>query len=208
MQHARRRRRQGRFDNRHSAWVARLKVVLPLTALAILSTVFLLADRQGPAGGTAQGPEGRAANGDAARPDYAGIGANGAALRLTAERARPTEPGGEIEAREVRGVWEGTGGSRVVVTSDDGTLGRNRRSATLTGAVDVQTDSGFRLTSRRLDVDADAGRIVSPGPVEGTAPAGRIDAGGMVVLQEGERPLITFTDGVKVVYDPERPTGG
>lgn len=203
--------RPGRFDNRHSAWVARLKVLLPLIALAILSTVFLLADRGGPGAGADYAPgagDETATGGRVARPDYSGVGRNGAALYLTADEAQPVEPGGEIAARGLRGTWEGTRGGRIVVTSDDGTLAAGGQTATLTGAVDVATETGFRLTSRRIDVDAAAGRLVSPGAVEGTGPPGRITAGAMQVTQVGDRPLITFTEGVKVVYDPEASDGG
>ncbi len=202
--------RRGKYDNRHSARVARLKVLLPLIALAILSTVFLLADRRDPGAGAAFGPGdpgAKAEDGRIVAPDYSGVAANGAALYLTAAQARPIEPGGEIAAEEVRGIWEGTDGGRVVVTSNDGRLGAAGKTATLTGNVDIVTDSGFRLTSRRMEVDAEAGRLVSPGPVEGTGPPGRIDAGAMQVEQSGGHPLITFTGGVKLLYDP-RPAKG
>ena len=209
MQSAARPARRGKYDNRHSAWVARLKVVLPLIALAILSTVFLLADRREPDG---RAREGEAAapvtGGRVARPDYSGVAANGAALYLTAREAQPVTPGGEIVAQDLRGVWEGSGGARVVVTSRDGTLAENGRTATLTGDVGIVSESGFRLTSRRMDVDAEAGRLTSPGPVEGMGPPGRIAAGAMTVRQSGDSPLITFTDGVKVLYDPDASNGG
>lgn len=199
--------RRGKYDNRHSAWVARLKVLLPLTALAILSTVFLLADRRDPGAGAAFGPGEEAVEGRIGQPDYSGVGRNGAALHLTAEHANPVEPGGGMVAQALRGVWEGTSGGRVVVTAPDGRLGPDGKTATLTGAVDIATDSGFRLTSRRMEVDAGAGRLVSPGRVEGTGPPGRIEAGAMTVEQVAHRPFITFTGGVKMLYEPEAAEG-
>lgn len=196
--------RRGKYDNRHSARVARLKVLLPLIALVILSTVFLLADRPDSGDGASfgRGNLEAGANGRIVAPDYSGVAENGAALYLTAARARPLEPGGEIAAEQLRGTWEGTRGGRVVVTSDNGRLGADGKTATLTGTVDIVSDSGFHLTSRRMEIDGAVGRLVSPGPVEGIGPPGRIDAGAMEVEQAGGHPFITFTGGVKVLYEP------
>lgn len=201
-------RPRGRFENTHSNRVARLKVLLPLTALAILSTLFLLADRRDGdraiRSGLAQSAE-EVEAGRVGRPDFAGVGRDGAGVFVSAAEAWPDGADGAVAASELRSVWEGAEGGRVVASSATGTIGADRSGAALTGAVEIESDTGYRLTSARLDIDIEAGRLVSPGRVAGTGPNARIDAGAMEVRQEGERALLTFTDGVKVVYDPAAP---
>ena len=76
----------------HSRLVGWLKVVLPLAALAILSTLFLLADRIDP---TAAIPYAEVDVKDLVRdprmtaPAYAGTTADGAGITLSATEARP-----------------------------------------------------------------------------------------------------------------------
>ncbi len=196
--------RRSRSADRHSSRVAWLKVVLPLIALAILSTLFLLADPQDSERAIRYSErtyDGEAISGRVGRPDYTGIGQNGAGVTLTAADAWPDGSGGEITASDLTGTWEGTSGGRVVASSVAGVVGADRSSAVLTGEVEIVSDAGYRLTSEKLKIDMEAGRMVSPGPVTGTGPQVRIEAGAMDVLQQDAQPLITFTDGVKVIYD-------
>ena len=196
----------GRFKNRHSDRVARLKVILPLTALAILSTLFLLADRhdrERVIRYSAAGYEETAQAGRVGRPDYSGIGSDGAEIFVTAEEAWPGRTDGEVTASSLTSTWKGRESGRVVASSASGVIGPERSRAELTGAVDIETDGGYRLRSERMNIDMDAGRMVSPGPVTGTGPDFRIDAGAMQVRQTESQALVTFTDGVKVIYDPK-----
>ena len=89
--------------DRHSRVVGWLKVALPLAALAILSTLFLLSDRIDPEDAL---PYAEVDVEDLAReprmtaPTYAGMTTDGAALTLTATEAqtvsrdRPSDGGG------------------------------------------------------------------------------------------------------------------
>ncbi len=201
-------RPRGRFENAHSDWVARLKVILPLTALAILSTLFLVADRRDRERAirySADTYEEAVQPGRVGSPDYSGIGEDGAEVFVSAREAWPEQTSGEVTANALTSTWKGRESGRVVASSAAGVIGADRLRAKLTGEVDIETDSGYRLRSERLDIDMEAGRMVSPGPVTGTGPDIRIDAGAMQVRQTGRQALITFTDGVKVVYDPQAP---
>lgn len=201
-------RPRGRFENRHSNRVARLKILLPLTALAILSTLFLLADRRDRDRAIhtdLSGPREDVTAGRVGRPDFAGIGRDGAGIFVSAADAWPDGTDGAVTANDLTGIWEGRDGGRVVASSTSGVIGPDRSSAELRGAVDIESDTGYRLKSDRLDIDIEAGRMVSPGPVAGTGPNVRIDAGAMEVRQVGEQALLSFTAGVKVVYDPSAP---
>ena len=107
------------FDNRHSRWVARMKVALPLAALAILSTLFLVADRRG-SGDTIPFSEveidrilteGRIAN-----PDYSGVGTDGAAVTLRAVEAQPGNADQDLSrATTISGTWTSQSGAAVTL---------------------------------------------------------------------------------------------
>jgi lipopolysaccharide export system protein LptC len=79
--------------DRHSRVVGWLKVALPLAALAILSTLFLLSDRIDPEDALPYAEvdvEELAREPRMTAPTYAGMTTDGAALSLTAVEARPS----------------------------------------------------------------------------------------------------------------------
>lgn len=205
----RRAKHKRHFDNRHSRWVARLKVLLPLAALAILSTLFLVPDRRG--GGTTLEfadpaeldlllTEGRVAN-----PSYSGMGDDGASVNFTADEARPD--GDDAHADRLLGVWTSRGGAEVSLQGDTGVLTGLSGDMRIEGDVIVNDAQGYRLRTDALDIDGGSKDIVSPGSVSGSGPGLALEAGGMRIEQRGGSPLVTFTDGVRVVYETKPPEG-
>ena len=202
-------RRTGHYDNRHSRWVARLKVALPLAALVILSTLFLIADRRG-TGDTIPFSdveidriltEGRIAN-----PDYSGVGADGAAIILRATEAQPGTANSDIaRATSVSGIWTSRSGAEVTLSSRTGSLHRANDDIRVEGDVQIVDAQGYIVESDALEVDGTTSDIASPGPVTGTGPVGRIEAGAMALSQNDDTPTMRFTKGVRVVYDPATP---
>lgn len=186
--------------------MARLKVILPLSALAILSTLFLVADRRGANGVSITDTvtldrlltEGRVAN-----PSFSGVGDGGASVEFLAEEAKPaTDDGGDVEASRLRGTWQSVSGAEVTLTGLHGRLFADTGDVAVDGDVNVIDSQGYRLASEALKIDGVTKNIVSPGPVVGTGPATRIEAGGMRIEQRAGTPLAIFTDGVRVIYDP------
>ena len=86
------------------------------------------------------------------------------------------------------------------MTEGDGTV-------RLEGSVSVSDAQGYRVRSEALDLDLETADITSPGGVTGTGPPGQLTAGAMRIAQEGEAPLMRFSDGVKLVYDPASSDG-
>lgn len=198
------------FDNRHSRIVAWLKVILPLAALAILSTLFLLADRRGDDRELpySQVDIDRMVNEQRiANPNYSTVTAGGTALTLSADEVRPDEDdASRMVAGDVIGVIEPGPGTRIDVSSD-WALTRDGGRVALTGDVTVRSTTGYRLDSEVLEIDTETATATSPGPVTGASPLGRIAAGGMELVETDGRYLLNFTDGVRVLYDPRRSEG-
>ncbi|MBC7158325.1 MAG: hypothetical protein H5U20_12585, partial [Rhodobacteraceae bacterium] len=115
-----------RRDNAYSRVIAWLKLLLPLAALALLSTLFLVARTIDP---TRAIPTAEVDVADLARdprvraPDYTGVTADGGALRVVAETAWPDLDGqARMAARVVRGELVTPDGARYEMTALEGVI--------------------------------------------------------------------------------------
>ena len=79
-------------DNLHSRFVAWMKILLPLAALGILSTLFMISDRFDPTNAVPVADidlQERAQSLGATKATFAGVSADGHKISLRTERARP-----------------------------------------------------------------------------------------------------------------------
>lgn len=194
--------------DRYSQFVVWLKVILPLIALGILSTLFLLGR-----GGDPDPiiPFAEAEIQDRLRdrlvsgPIYQSLTADGDELAFRAAKlTSPPSQTGANEAEEIEITMNLTSGTTVTVTALNGRLDMAADRTDLRGDVVITTSSGYRLTSDWMHTAIAALDVTSPGPVVGTAPLGTLNAGAMR-LSSGDAPesgRLVFTDGVKLVYHP------
>lgn len=191
----------------HSRLVAWLKVVLPLIALAILSTLFLLS-RQTPTEGTLPYADvdvnELAREQRLAEPEYSTVTADGASLSVVAKMARPdpARPGAS-SADDLSARIDAKSGLTVTIASRSGQLDPAANRATFTGNVRVETSTGYRLDSPSLWTSLDRTRLEADGPVAALAPFGTIDAGYMTLTAGDAGYELVFKKGVKLVYDPQ-----
>ncbi len=197
--------RSERFYSRLVRW---LKVLLPLIALGILSTVFLLArspdaERQVPFA-TVDG----ITVGDSdvlSDPSYVGVSPNGSAIHVTAKSVEPEDATlQQLDARELSGLIETQGGRRIETIAALGHLDFEARQARFDGSVEVFTSDGFDMAAEDLVSHLDRVEIVTERPVRATTPFGRLDAGRMTVSEGAEAALLlVFQGGVNLLYAPE-----
>ncbi|SHJ00494.1 hypothetical protein [Wenxinia saemankumensis] len=191
------------YDNAYSQFVAGAKVLLPLIAVALLSTLFLWA--RGPAEPsdlTYQGIEDIAREPRVTAPAYAGIARNGAVVSLRADEIRPQgREGGAGTATALRATMDMADGRRIEMRADAGTFDDAARRAALTGLARVVTSDGFEMETSGLEADLAAGEIRSTGPLEVQAPFGALTAARMSAGTDGG-PLL-FSGGVRLVYTPD-----
>ena len=125
---------------------------------------------------------------------------------VTAETARPDPQDPRlINAQDVTAKMRLASGSVVTVTSDRGDMHQSELDASLMGNVNIDTTTGYKVTTERLDSRLDVLYAESPGEVSGTGPPGDLTAGRMVLTgdeETGEAHLV-FTDGVKLIYTPQ-----
>ena len=194
-------------DNLYSQWVSWAKILLPLCAIALLSTLFLFA--RNPPDAT-DIPLAQVA--DLARdqqltaPEFSGITDSGATVVISARSARPTtnQPD-SANIADLRFRMANPGGSTLDVTGVKGELDGRTRTARFSGLVRLETSTGYVMETNGLTVTLDTGTAVSDGLLEIRAPFGRLTAGQVTFQADGTDTghQMLFTDGVKLVYTPQ-----
>lgn len=194
--------------DRHTRLVGWLKVALPLMALAILSTLFLVARRIDPEDAL---PYAEVDVEDLAReprmtaPTYAGTTEDGAALTLSAEEARPAAEGSPARAAGLRLDLATPDGGSTEVVAAEARMDDTARQVLLSGGVTVTTSTGYRLETAEVAAKLDRTGLESRAPVVATGPAGEIRADGMSLSQDIRTPgdyVLVFKGSVRLVYQP------
>lgn len=195
------------MTTRRTRLVGALKVILPLGALILLSTMFLISDKADP---DAAIPYAEVDVDDLTRtprltsPTWAGTTADGSALTLRAGQATP----GEGNAVTVEGLalkLETPAGLQADVLAGAGGVTGGGARIDLTGGVRMNTSTGYSLEADRLSADTAASTLSSPGPITAIAPFGKLTAGGLTLAPAPGRSgahVLDFTGGVRLIYLP------
>ncbi|MDP3961225.1 MAG: hypothetical protein Q8Q26_14405 [Pseudorhodobacter sp.] len=195
--------------NLHSRLVVWLKVVLPLLALAILSTLFLVSRRIDPADAIPYATvdvEDRIREPRMTAPVYAGRTRDGADLTITADAARPNadeRTGGTAQAPHA--VLQTPDGTTTTMVARQGALDNAAGLLRLSGAVVITTSSGYVASSEAMTAALDRSEIISPGTITATGPLGTITAGEMILTEDSAAPgtyVLVFKNRVKLIYTP------
>ena len=195
-------------DSFHTHFVAWAKIILPVAALGLLSTLFLISRSVDP---TANIPvaqidlEQRAGELGVTNPSFAGVTAGGDQVRFDAARAKPdAQDPDRMQASAVVARIRLLGGAVIDITSDEADMYQRDATATLTGDVHVTTSTGYDIRTDTLRARYDELLAETDGPVHGTGPEGVLTAGRMRLAADeatGDAYLL-FTDGVELVYKP------
>lgn len=192
----------------HTRVVTWLKVALPLAALAILSTLFLLAEQIDPEEAL---PFAEVDVEDLAReprmtlPSYAGTTADGAALSLTAEAAMPGTPERPSEALNVRLELATPDGTVTELRAASAVMDVEKKRVVLSGGVTLTTSQGYSLQTPEIIASLDRSGLEAPAGVTAMSPAGMLTAKSMTLGQDNQTPgayLMVFKGDVRLVYSP------
>lgn len=196
-------------DNFHSRFVAWMKIILPLTALSLLSTLFLISETVDPSQSlptTTIDLASRAESQGATNASFAGVTRRGDEVIVTTVTARPNPDNPQlIEAADIKARFKLVSGTILDVVSDTGDLHHGDLTATLEGNVHLVSTTGFEVNTARLNAKLDELYAETPGEVSGNGPPGDLVAGRMILTQnpQTEAAHLHFTDGVKLVYQPQ-----
>ncbi|QPM91396.1 hypothetical protein [Pseudooceanicola algae] len=190
-----------------SRLVSALKVVLPLSAVGVLSTLFLLSGNSDPVSTI---PFTTIDLKDAARserimsPSFAGATEQGDLIAFVAESATPK---GEQQAgaESLTATIDLVSGQQISFRADEGEIDRNADTALLTGGVTIRTSTGYLIETEALTSGLTQIRAESEGHISGEGPLGRFTAGRMNLTSGAAEnsAYIVFSEGIDLIYDPD-----
>ncbi|MDP5084812.1 MAG: hypothetical protein NWQ23_05270 [Yoonia sp.] len=194
-------------DNLHSLLVGWAKIILPLCALALLSTLFLFAR------GTNEPPEIALAEVEEiareqriSAPEFSGVTEDGAIMVISAKTARPDAIHPDtVMMDSIQMRMDNPDGSQLDVTAISGEFDGRARIARFSGLARLETSTGYQMETNGLIAELDTGLVTSDGLLEIRAPFGQLTAGNVTfqVASDQTAQHILFTNGVRLLYMPQ-----
>ena len=191
--------------NLYSQFVGFLKIILPLAALALMSTVFLFARAPSQENAIPYAEiEALAQEPRLSGAQLSGVTEDGSVIELTARTTRPA--GDVISADALAAGIDTADGVRIDIRAGGGEIDNTARVARLTGLAHMQTSNGFEMEAAGFAADLETGRITSDGALEVQSPFGALTAGQLVIeTPDGASgQVMLFQNGVRLVYTPQQ----
>ncbi len=197
----------------YSRFVYTLKIVLPLIAIGLLSTVFLFTKDRTLEGGL------RFSKADFAtlesgmqvsKPRFSGSNAQGDTYNFTADVLYPDAPKPtRLAATGLSGEMQMLDGLAIQLSAKQADINLNDRTVRLFNGTDVVFSDGFRAKTGSIFANLEAGTLNTAGTVRATSPMGKIAAGNLRVetlrINERENRMIWFENGVKLTFKTGNP---
>ena len=152
-------------DNSYSRIVSWLKIVLPLLALALLSTLFLMARTVDPAQNLPFADvdvDEIARDQRIGKPNYSSVTSDGASVSVTAENAQPDPDRQDaLIGSDAKAKVELDNGLVVDISAGALDVDNTTGVARLSDDVKLATSDGYALTSDVIDISLDRTRVSS-----------------------------------------------
>ncbi|RJE80811.1 hypothetical protein [Paracoccus sp. JM45] len=186
-----------------------LRVLLPLVALAMLSTMFLLSrksDTESSIPYAEVDAKAAAEEGRIVGPEYMGVTNDGVELSLRAASATPDDGVSGGQASDLRLDWKRPDGLTADVVAPTG--GTRDGVVNLQGGVVMNTSTGWQLRTQMLQAQTDQSIITADQGIEADAPFGQLQAGQMRLApddtsDDAQKPaILNFSGGVRLIYQP------
>ena len=194
-------------DNTHTRVVTWLKIALPLLALAILATLFLVAESVNPDNAIPYADvdvDKILREQGITKPSFGGVTADGVAVALTADAVRPGQDNRErLEGTALSASLDLPTGTRITIASPEGVIDASTREAILQGGARLESSDGLVVETDRIVTALDDAKAMSDGAITATGPAGDLRAGRMELSKEDDGYLLVFKDGVRLIYQPQ-----
>lgn len=196
--------------DRYSRIVLWLKVALPLLALAILSTLFFVAETLDPEAAIPY------AEIDVARilreqgitePSFGGVTSSGVAISLSAQSIRPANGQPDwFDGQSLSAAFDLPSGTRINISSPTGLIDTSRNEAILQGGAVLESSIGYKIQAPDITASMEEARILALNTVTADGPAGMLTAGEMELVRSNSADpsyLLVFKGGVRLLYTPE-----
>jgi lipopolysaccharide export system protein LptC len=196
-------------DNLYSQVVGWAKIILPLGAIALLSSLFLFARGSSTPDEVALARvEEIAREQRLAAPEFSGLTDDGGTVVISAKSAQPDLARPDTISIDDIGLRINTAeGIRIDVTAVRGEIDGRAQVARFLGLARIETSNGYELETNGLIVSLQSGVVTSEGLLEVRAPFGELSAGTVrfEVPSEDAGQRMLFTDGVRLLYTGQNP---
>ena len=196
----------------HSRVVAVLKVGLPLVAVGLLASLFVVQTDDRLGGNVVFSPGDVEALGSGLRidnPTFTGTTRSDDRFRFTAAVVEPdAAPPTRARITTLDGTLDLHDGPVLTVSAKAGDLDIPTQRLDLGGQVVITTSDGYRMVTDKATIDLRAGAFVAGDKVVSTGPLGEITSGSLHVAPAaatGEARRFSFSDGVRLIYHPAGP---
>lgn len=196
--------------DRYSRLVLWLKVSLPLAALAILSTLFFVAETLDPEAAIPYAEVDVAKilrEQGASSPNFGGVTADGTQIALSASSIRPSEgAGNKWTGQSLSARLELPSGAQITINSPEGVVDTDSREATLQGGAVLESSTGYRVTTDHIVASLDTASVIAEHEIVAVGPPGKVTAGRMTLNQMDSDPTnhhLVFEGGVRLVFTPD-----
>jgi len=200
------------YGDAYSRLVAWLKIILPLVALAILSTLFLLARTIDPSQSIPYADydtQKLAQEQRIGKPNYAGMTKDGSSIVITAESATPeSSTYDQVSLVAPTAKMETANGLQYQMMAAAGSVNNASHVAKLSGDVSFSTSDGYIARTQSISTNLVTTEVQTDGSITADGPLGHLEAGQMVLTRDptaksGAGYVLVFKDGVKLVYEPK-----
>lgn len=194
-------------ENAYTRFVKLAKILLPLAAIGLLSTLFMFSRQIDPSASLPYAQvdvEQMARDQQITAPSYAGVTRDGTQITLSAASAQPdTDDPSGASAVDLTARLDFTDGSSAEIRSDRGRIDGIAGEARLVGDVRINTSDGYRISADQMTSSLEHTELVAQGNVQAESPIGFVSAQEMQITGEnGNGHVLVFKQGVKLVYQP------
>ena len=186
--------------------VALLRVILPLTALALLSVLFLLGRKPEPDGTIPYAdvdPREVAERQLATSPTYAAVTEDGAQINITGAQVMPGSAEGQGTASTVRMTFRAQDGRAADISAGHAAIEGDLM--VLQEGVRMTTADGWVVTAPEFHASPSAGTLNADAEVNVRAPYGNLTAAQMELRPLGDGTgdhVLDLSGGVRLIYQP------
>jgi lipopolysaccharide export system protein LptC len=195
-------------SSRYTRLVTGLKLILPLVALGLLSTLFLFSDPPDPERAI---PYAEVDVAQLAReqrltqPRFAGVLEDGRELTLVADAATPNfdadgTTANAVTTENVSGRMALADGDMLSLNAAHGRIDMAAQLADLSGGVTAETSMGYTLVTQAIRVQLAQTGMTTDTSVEITGPGMTLTAGAMDLSGPDGSAVVSFTGGVRLLY--------
>ncbi len=193
----------------YSNVVTFLKVALPLIALAILATLFLVprdVDLESAIPFAKVELEKRLRDQQITEPSFSALTPKGHVVSVTASTAHPdAEDASRTIADDLSARITNETGDFITITAQHGEMDATFKELELNDGVRITASAGMQLETDSLSMSVSEVRAESGGPVVAQTGIGNLTAGRMAIrpADETNDVYLFFTNGVRLLYTPQ-----